>query len=113
MVALGQTVTIVNSSGKVVKTSKHLVNVFKEAKSAYRERKAEIKAVRVAELDEKRARHALENLRIEDDNFFANDDRQPARTQRPSNLRHEYDEDDSPDVMNLYAGTLLPPIAIS
>lgn len=66
MVALGQTITIVNKSGKVVKTSQHLVNVFKEAKSAYRERKAEIKAVRDAELEQRRIERRLENLRIED-----------------------------------------------
>ncbi|KAF2860614.1 hypothetical protein K470DRAFT_247261 [Piedraia hortae CBS 480.64] len=43
---LNQTVTIVNQSGKVIKTSKHLVNVFKDAKLAYDEKKAEIKAFR-------------------------------------------------------------------
>ncbi|KAK8190535.1 hypothetical protein IWZ00DRAFT_52630 [Phyllosticta capitalensis] len=64
--ALGQTITIVNKSGKVVKTSQHLVNVFKEAKSAYRERKAEIKAVRDAELEQRRIERRLENMRIED-----------------------------------------------
>ena len=51
--ALGQTITVVNKSGKVVSTSKHLVNVLKEAKSAYRERKAELKAQRVDDLDRK------------------------------------------------------------
>ncbi|KAF2136469.1 uncharacterized protein K452DRAFT_259072 [Aplosporella prunicola CBS 121167] len=65
--ALGQTITVVNKSGKVVSTSKHLVNVFKEAKSAYRERKAEIKAVRDAEIEEKRAQRALEDFHIDDD----------------------------------------------
>ncbi|KAK4989716.1 hypothetical protein LTR50_003041 [Elasticomyces elasticus] len=64
--ALGQTITVVNKSGKVVSTSKHLVNVFKEAKSAYRERKAELKATRNADLEQKRAHRALENLRIND-----------------------------------------------
>ncbi|KAK7556124.1 hypothetical protein IWX92DRAFT_393594 [Phyllosticta citricarpa] len=66
MVALGQTITIVNKSGKVVKTSQNLVNVFKEAKSAYRERKAEIKAVRDAEIEQRRIERRLENMRLED-----------------------------------------------
>lgn len=65
--AIGQTVTVVNKSGKVVSTGKHVVNVFKEAKSAYRERKAEIKAVRDAELEQKRVQKTLEKFTLEDD----------------------------------------------
>ncbi|KAH7032140.1 hypothetical protein B0J12DRAFT_582921 [Macrophomina phaseolina] len=67
MVALGQTITVVNKSGKVVSTSKHLVNVFKEAKSAYSQRKAEIQAVRDAEIEQRRIQLALENYHIDDD----------------------------------------------
>ncbi|KAL9630559.1 MAG: hypothetical protein Q9204_004662 [Flavoplaca sp. TL-2023a] len=59
MAALGQTIAVVDRSGKVVSTSKHLINVFKEAKAAYRERKAEIVAGRQYELEEKRARRAI------------------------------------------------------
>ncbi|KAH0136425.1 hypothetical protein KCU67_g16050, partial [Aureobasidium melanogenum] len=65
--AIGQTVTVVNKSGKVVSTGKHVVNVFKEAKSAYRERKAEIKAVRDAEFEQKRVQKTLEKFTLEDD----------------------------------------------
>ncbi|KAL8963573.1 MAG: hypothetical protein Q9183_004993, partial [Haloplaca sp. 2 TL-2023] len=61
MAAIGQTIAVVDKSGKVVSTSKHLVNVFKEAKAAYRERKAEIVAGRQYELEEKRARRALKD----------------------------------------------------
>ncbi|KAI7342281.1 hypothetical protein KC354_g16468 [Hortaea werneckii] len=71
MVALGQTVTIVNQSGKVVKTSKHLVNVWKEAKGAYSERKAELKAVRDEEQNRKiaeiKVQKQLEQLKVDDD----------------------------------------------
>ncbi|KAL8868390.1 MAG: hypothetical protein Q9174_005024 [Haloplaca sp. 1 TL-2023] len=67
MAAIGQTIAVVDKSGKVVSTSKHLVNVFKEAKAAYRERKAEIVAGRQYELEEKRARRALKASTIEDD----------------------------------------------
>lgn len=41
---LMETVTIINKSGKVVSTGKHLVNIFKDAKTAYNEKKAEIQA---------------------------------------------------------------------
>jgi hypothetical protein len=54
---IGQTVTVFNKSGKVVSTGKQLAAVFKEAKAAYLSRKAEIKAGRHAEYEEKRARH--------------------------------------------------------
>ncbi|KIW04421.1 uncharacterized protein PV09_04693 [Verruconis gallopava] len=52
---LGQTITVVNKSGKIVSSSKQLVNVWKEARAAYRERKAEIEAYREAEFERKRA----------------------------------------------------------
>lgn len=71
MVAIGETITIVNKSGKVVSTSKHLVNVFNEAKSAYNERKAELKAFRRSQVDkrggERKARKQLEALNLDDD----------------------------------------------
>ncbi|KAL8839184.1 MAG: hypothetical protein Q9170_001833 [Blastenia crenularia] len=67
MAALGQTIAVVDNSGKVVSTSKHLINVFKEAKAAYRERKAEIVAGRQYELEEKKAHRALQRLTLEDD----------------------------------------------
>ncbi|CZR52295.1 uncharacterized protein PAC_02172 [Phialocephala subalpina] len=41
---LMETVTIINKSGKVISTGKHLVNIFKEAKEAYHDKKAELKA---------------------------------------------------------------------
>ena len=74
MAALGQTITIVNKSGKVVSSSKHLVNVFKEAKSAYNERKAEIKAMRGSQVDsesERKARKQLEALKLDDDDAMS------------------------------------------
>jgi len=46
--------------------SKHLVNVFKEAQSAYREKKAELKVVRQADWDEKQARNKLDDLTLDD-----------------------------------------------
>ena len=46
--------------------SKHLLNVFKEAKSAYRERKAEIIASRHVHSDEKHVRKTLKAYTIDD-----------------------------------------------
>ena len=67
MVHLGQTITVINKSGKVVSTSKHLVNVFKEAKSAYRERKAEIEAERNAAHEAKKLQQGIKAMRLDDD----------------------------------------------
>lgn len=47
--------------------SKHIINVFKEAKSAYRERKAEIHAERNAALQDKKLRDAVKSVRLNDD----------------------------------------------
>lgn len=87
--AVGQTVTVVNKSGKVVSTSKHLVNVFKEAKSAYRERKAEIKAVRDAGEAEKQARKALKDLEVNDDNVSRTSSRRSNGSHRSHRSRGE------------------------
>ncbi|MCJ1387573.1 hypothetical protein MMC18_000416 [Xylographa bjoerkii] len=65
---LGQTIAVYDQSGKVISNSKHLLNVFKEAKSAYRERKAEIVAGRHAHSDEKHGRKAVKVYTVEDDN---------------------------------------------
>ena len=89
MVAIGQTITIVNRSGKVVSTSKHLVNVFNEAKSAYNERKAEIKASRRdkadRKLEQKQALKQLEALTLDDDD----DDDDDASSRRSSRRNSE------------------------
>ncbi|KAL8703688.1 MAG: hypothetical protein Q9201_003142 [Fulgogasparrea decipioides] len=94
MAALGQTIAVVDRSGKVVSTSKHLINVFKEAKAAYRERKAEIVAGRQYELEEKRARRALRAHAIDDDRS-SRASREPSRTKtsRPRPSKHRYYSD--------------------
>ncbi|KAJ9144123.1 WD repeat containing protein pop1 [Pleurostoma richardsiae] len=43
---LTETVTIINNSGKIISTGKHLVNIFKGAKASYQEKKAALKAER-------------------------------------------------------------------
>ncbi|POS76130.1 hypothetical protein DHEL01_v205473 [Diaporthe helianthi] len=45
---LTETVTIINKSGKIIGNGRHIVNIFKEAKAAYQDKKASIKAERAA-----------------------------------------------------------------
>lgn len=81
---VAQIITIVNQSGKVVKSSKTLVNVFNEAKTAYNEKKAELRALRQTEREkkggdgERRARKQLGVMTLDDDDDAAS--RQSARS---------------------------------
>ncbi|KAF7545370.1 hypothetical protein G7Z17_g9231 [Cylindrodendrum hubeiense] len=45
--ALEQTITIVNNSGKIIKTGKQLFSIFKEAQGNYKDKKSQIKAEKV------------------------------------------------------------------
>jgi hypothetical protein len=88
MVHLGETITVINKSGKVVSTSKHLINVFKEAKSAYRERKAEINAERNAALEQKKLHQNIKALRLEDDVRSRASSRHSKGSHRSKSHRH-------------------------
>jgi len=66
MAAIAQTIAIVDKSGKVVSTSKQLKNVFKEAKLAYQERKAEIVSERRAR-EERELQKAIKAMSIADE----------------------------------------------
>ncbi|EXJ64060.1 hypothetical protein A1O7_00396 [Cladophialophora yegresii CBS 114405] len=66
MAAITQTIAIIDRSNKVVSTSKQLKNVFKEAKMAYLERKAEIVNARRAK-EEKELRKAMKAVTIAED----------------------------------------------
>ncbi|TVY38629.1 hypothetical protein LOCC1_G006573 [Lachnellula occidentalis] len=55
-----ETITIINKSGKVVSTGKHLVNIFKDAKLAYTEKKAEMKAEHRKQITYKNAQKFIE-----------------------------------------------------
>ena len=87
MAQIGQTITIVNKSGKVVKSSKHIVNVFKEAKSAYAERKAELKATRRREDEERMARIKLRDMELDDDASSMRSSRRGSEDGRSSTKR--------------------------
>ncbi|OIW25464.1 hypothetical protein CONLIGDRAFT_583026 [Coniochaeta ligniaria NRRL 30616] len=41
-----ETITIINNSGKIISTGKHLVNIFKDAKAAYKDKKEALRAER-------------------------------------------------------------------
>ncbi|TAQ86998.1 hypothetical protein B7494_g4675 [Chlorociboria aeruginascens] len=56
---LMETVTIINKSGKVVSTGKHLVNIFKDAKDAYNEKKAELRYESQLRIEQKAAQKLL------------------------------------------------------
>jgi hypothetical protein len=76
-----ETITILNKSGKVVKTvrvsypfsrtilipsqSKHILSLFKDAKEAYQEKKAELKA-EIYQREQNRITRKLENVRLEE-----------------------------------------------
>ncbi|KAI1655974.1 hypothetical protein F4813DRAFT_150792 [Daldinia decipiens] len=47
-----EVVTIVNSSGKIISNGRHLINILKEAKASYQEKKASIKAERAIKRSE-------------------------------------------------------------
>ncbi len=63
MAAIAQTIAVVDKSNKVVSTSKQLKNVFIEAKTAYLERKAEIKAER-KEKEERELHKAIRAMSV-------------------------------------------------
>ncbi|ETN39722.1 uncharacterized protein HMPREF1541_05948 [Cyphellophora europaea CBS 101466] len=103
MAALVQTIAIVDKSNKVVGTTKQLKNVFKEAKIAYLERKAEIVADRKAKEDRElhKARKHVEAMTIADDASVASSRRShrshdSPRRHHPSrrHAHYESDEDD-------------------
>lgn len=87
MAAIHQTIAIVDKSNKVVSTSKQLKNVFKEAKLAYLERKAEIVADRKVR-EERELRKAIKAVSIAED---ARSDTS-RRSRRHHGHRHDADD---------------------
>ncbi|KAF2623540.1 hypothetical protein BU25DRAFT_349777 [Macroventuria anomochaeta] len=95
---VGETITVINKSGKVVSSSKHIVSVFKEAKAAYRERKAEIKAERDAAVREKKAlSKGIEALRIEDDVQSRASSRRSSHSQATHRSKSHHHKSPRPD----------------
>jgi hypothetical protein len=86
---VNQSVTIINKSGKIVGTSKHLVAVWKEARAAYRSRKAEIKASRRPQEARPPSppQRALEALSLSDGDHPRRKDGQGARRSKTQSKR--------------------------
>ncbi|KIV90491.1 hypothetical protein PV10_07792 [Exophiala mesophila] len=126
MAAIHQTIAIVDRSNKVVGTSKQLKNVFKEAKMAYLERKAEIVAERRARED-RELRKALKAASIADD-ARSQDSRRPTKhrshrredhrhhrspsehTRRPPELRRRSHQSDYHESHRSHSGSVSPSI---
>ena len=87
MAGVAQYITIVDKSNKVVGTSKQLKNVFKEAKTAYMGRRAEIKVEREAKEDRElqKARRAVEAMTIAESDAGS---RASGRSRRQHSQRH-------------------------
>jgi len=92
MAAIHQTIAIVDKSNKVVSTSKQLKNVFKEAKLAYLERKAEIVADRKAR-EERELRKAIKAVSIAEEDARSDTSR---RSRRHRSHRHDSDDPRKP-----------------
>lgn len=88
MAAITQTIAVVDRSNKIVSTSKQLKNVFKEAKMAYLERKAEIVAERRAK-EERDLRRSMQGVTLVEDARSGTS----CRSRRHHSRRKEYDHD--------------------
>ncbi|KIW15679.1 hypothetical protein PV08_05729 [Exophiala spinifera] len=95
MAAIHQTIAIVDKSNKVVSTTKQLKNVFKEAKQAYLERKAEIVADRRARED-RELRKALQAVTLAEE--------ERSETSHRSRRRHSHRREHDPDRRRPSAG---------
>jgi hypothetical protein len=119
---LAQTITVFNKSGKVVSTvspplsrlrpftqiltttsqSKQLVNVWKEAKAAYRERKAEIAATRNFEIEEKHALKALKHVHIDEGDNASRASSRASRSRRDPQRTKSHRHSDRPHMERGY-----------
>lgn len=97
MAAIAQTIAIVDKSGKIVSTSRQLKDVFREAKLAYQERKAEIAAQRKARED-RELHKAIKAMSIADEQERSHgrrhrqgdyDSRYSGHRDRPTTERHQ------------------------
>ena len=93
--AITQTIAIVDKSNKMVGTTKQIKNVFKEAKLAYLEKKAEITADRLAKEDREleKARRHVEAMTVADSESVASS-RRPSRHHNSRRQAHYSSEDD-------------------
>ncbi|RDA90856.1 hypothetical protein CP533_1548 [Ophiocordyceps camponoti-saundersi (nom. inval.)] len=86
---LQQTVTIVNNSGKIISSGKKLFSIFKEAKGAYDEKKAELQSVKRAQTFDASRSIAPSRSKYDDDD--ADDDEAVRHRHRHRRHRREHD----------------------
>ncbi|PLB55572.1 hypothetical protein P170DRAFT_345385 [Aspergillus steynii IBT 23096] len=92
MPPFGETIAVIDKSGKVVSTSKQLFGVFNHAKNAYRERKAQFQSERNARIAEQEALRGLQTYTIEDSPSVASSRRSRSRHHSGrSHHRHHYE----------------------
>lgn len=76
---LEQTITVVNNSGKIISTGKQLLSVFKEAKGAYQDKKAQLKSEkstlnRSQTFDQSRSLYRSHDPHVYDEYYEEDDD---------------------------------------
>ena len=99
MAAIAQTIAVVDKSNKVVSTSKQLKNVFKEAKTAYLERKAEIKAERQVK-EEKELRKAIKAMSVAEETESRASSRSQSRRHHRTHSDRPRDHDRRPSLQD-------------
>ncbi|XP_044715068.1 uncharacterized protein HRG_11336 [Hirsutella rhossiliensis] len=93
---LEQTVTIVNNSGKIISTGKQLLSIFKEAKGAYQDKKAELQSERSVRRSQ--TFDAARSVCRHDDSHRSKSDYDPsARLYDRRQIKDGYDDDDDYD----------------
>ncbi|PLN83980.1 hypothetical protein BDW42DRAFT_183955 [Aspergillus taichungensis] len=90
MAPLGETIAVIDKSGKVVSTSKHLFSVFDQAKNAYRQRKAAFQSEKNARIAEQQALKALQNYTIDDSPSVASSRRSRSRHHSGRSHHHHH-----------------------
>ncbi|RKF57766.1 putative mfs general substrate transporter [Erysiphe neolycopersici] len=65
MTAAVETVTIINKSGKIVSTGKHIVNLFKDARAAYHDKKKELKENKLPTVQHNQSRLEVRTIKSE------------------------------------------------
>lgn len=111
MAPLSETIAVIDKSGKIVSSSKHLFGVFREARDAYRESKAQVISERNAKIAEQQALKALQNYHIDDSPSVVSSRRsRRSRSQHHSRRSHhpheassQYERSIAPDAQSFYS----------
>ncbi|KAJ5669505.1 hypothetical protein N7462_010575 [Penicillium macrosclerotiorum] len=108
MAPLGQTIAVIDKSGKVVSTSKQLFGVFAQAKAAYKERKSHFNSERNAKIAEQQALRALATYQIDDAPSAAGSRRSHRSRSRHHSSRSQHPRASSRYEQDLHSATGRP-----